>query len=228
MLTPPSDERNRYSQRSSERDVDASNQRWLFGYGSLVWRAEFPYTERRRAWIRGYSRRFWQASTDHRGLPDRPGRVVTLVPEAGARCLGVAYRLPDLAAEADGALRQLDHRERGGYTRRIATLEWAEHPATAPRIEGSRTPTSPDRSASEAPGRPSPVTAWFYIATPDNRNYLGPASVEAAALQIRRAQGPSGRNSEYVFELERFLRRHGAIEPHVFALAAALRARGAG
>ena len=201
-------------------------QRWLFGYGSLVWRTEFPYAERRRAWIRGYSRRFWQASTDHRGVPGRPGRVVTLVPEPGTRCLGVAYRLPEVEAEANGALQRLDHRERGGYTRLRTTLEWAEPGATPPRSEGPGTGVPADSSAPLDPHPPGPVVAWLYIATPDNRNYLGPAPLEEIAAQIRGARGPSGPNPEYVFELERFLRRYGAVEHHVFALAAALRAGG--
>ena len=83
----------------------------MFGYGSLIWRVDFPYHERRRALIRGWARRFWQGSRDHRGTPEAPGRVVTLIPRRGERCVGLAYRV-----EAD-VLAHLDHREKDGYER---------------------------------------------------------------------------------------------------------------
>ena len=64
---------------------------WLFGYGSLIYKADFPYLERRPASIADWTRRFWQGSHDHRGTPEAPGRVVTIIPEAGAVCHGMAY-----------------------------------------------------------------------------------------------------------------------------------------
>src|SRR5690606_19916645 len=64
---------------------------WIFAYGSLLWRPDFPYNQRRRAAVRGWRRRFWQASPDHRGRPEAPGRVVTLIAEADALCHGLAF-----------------------------------------------------------------------------------------------------------------------------------------
>jgi len=84
---------------------------WVFGYGSLIWRQDFPYGEARRAYIEGWMRRFWQGSHDHRGVPSDPGRVVTLIPSQGERCYGRAFLVePE-------TLDHLDHREKNGYER---------------------------------------------------------------------------------------------------------------
>jgi len=89
---------------------------WLFGYGSLIYKADFAYIERRPASIRHWVRRFWQGSHDHRGTPEAPGRVVTLVPQADAVCVGMAYLItPDTFGH-------LDVREKNGYLRFVTEL----------------------------------------------------------------------------------------------------------
>ncbi|MDN3523282.1 gamma-glutamylcyclotransferase [Halomonas ramblicola] len=91
---------------------------WLFGYGSLIWKADFPYIERRPAHIHGWVRRFWQGSHDHRGTPEAPGRVVTLVRRPGVACHGMAYRI------APEVLTPLDVREKNGYLREVTRLHF--------------------------------------------------------------------------------------------------------
>jgi cation transport regulator ChaC len=87
---------------------------WLFGYGSLIWNPGFTYAERRKATLQGWMLRFWQGSEDHRGTPQRPGRVATLVPCPEGRVVGAVYRID---GELEAILAYLDHREKGGYDR---------------------------------------------------------------------------------------------------------------
>lgn len=88
---------------------------WLFGYGSLLHRADFPWSARRPARAAGWARRFWQGSHDHRGTPEAPGRVTTLV-ASDEICFGIAYRVDAAVLEA------LDAREKNGYLRQRIDL----------------------------------------------------------------------------------------------------------
>lgn len=179
----------------------ALNGSWVFGYGSLVWRPSFPYVERRAAFVRGWVRRFWQGSTDHRGCPGAPGRVVTLHREASETCWGVAYRIgPD---DVEHVHARLDVREAGGFDRRWIRI-WFR-----------------DRTLASQRGT-------VYLASPGNPNYLGPAPLEEIAKQIRTSSGPSGTNSEYVLQLAEALREMGAEDAHVFEIEQLLRGRRGG
>lgn len=93
---------------------------WLFGYGSLIYKVDFPYLERQPASVRGWVRRLWQGSHDHRGTPAQPGRVATLVAEADAVCVGMAYRVEPATFVG------LDAREKNGYLRQEVALTLAD------------------------------------------------------------------------------------------------------
>jgi cation transport regulator ChaC len=174
---------------------------WVFGYGSLIWRVDFPFVESRPAVTRDWSRRFWQGSTDHRGLPGAPGRVVTLVEERGAACWGMAYRLdPELS---ETVMADLDYREKGGYRRLDLDIIFQD---TASPTGGART------------------SAVTWVAPPGNPNFLGEAGLDLIARQVAATTGPSGANSEYVLRLDEALRDAGAHDDHVFTLARMVRA----
>ena len=147
-----------------------------------------PFAEREPASIRGWKRRFWQGSTDHRGIPGAPGRVVTLLPDQQSRCWGMAYRLDETSRER--VMEQLDVRERGGYQRHDIESHLKDR-----RVPG-----------------------LMYLATPSNGNYLGPAPLQTIAEQICKAEGPSGANREYLFKLAQALAEMGSKDAHVTAL----------
>ena len=168
----------------------------MFGYGSLLWRPDFAHEERAPGFVRGFARRFWQGSPDHRGAPDAPGRVVTLVQEPGAVCFGVGYRVDP--ATWDAVLHALDERESGGFERLEVELVFSDE-------------TRP------------PVPSLVYVAPAGNPNFLGPDALPTMVEQIRAARGQSGANAEYVLRLADALRALGAEDEHVFDLAAGLR-----
>ena len=89
---------------------------WVFGYGSLIWRQDFPFLDYRRARIDGWTRRLWQGSHDHRGVPGDPGRVATIVRSPGDACHGCALLVGHEVFE------HLDHREKNGYVRHELTI----------------------------------------------------------------------------------------------------------
>lgn len=170
---------------------------WLFGYGSLIWRPSFPYVSRTPGFIEGWARRFWQSSPDHRGTPEMPGRVVTLIPMEGACCWGVVYGIDvDIAPEV---LSALDAREQAGYIRESVVV----HRRGLPALEGALT----------------------YIAPVGNGHAAGPAPDEVIVAHIRRAHGPSGSNLEYLLRLADALRDMNAPDEHVQRLAELARVR---
>ncbi|XP_048330940.1 gamma-glutamylcyclotransferase 2-3 isoform X3 [Ziziphus jujuba] len=104
---------------------------------------------------------------------------------------------------ADGEVCHLEVREKQ-YDKKAYLDFFTESMATTPAISG----------------------VMVYIASPDkktNVNYLGPASIEEIAKQIVQAEGPSGPNRDYLFQLEKALLQFGCKDKHVIDLAGEVR-----
>ncbi|CAI6278266.1 unnamed protein product [Periconia digitata] len=159
---------------------------WLFGYGSLIWKPPPHFDKRVPGYIEGYVRRFWQASEDHRGTPEAPGRVATLIDrahwetltdhhESTERVWGAAYHIP--TSHVAEVREYLDIREINGYSIQFTPFR----PADSPN---------------------STIHCLVYIGLPENPQFLGPQDPDRLARHILKSRGPSGENREYLFQLE--------------------------
>ncbi|MFE8071143.1 gamma-glutamylcyclotransferase [Marinobacteraceae bacterium S3BR75-40.1] len=162
---------------------------WLFGYGSLIYKVDFPYLERRPARIEGWARRFWQGSHDHRGTPESPGRVVTLVEAPGAECVGMAYRV------APKVFEHLDVREKNGYLRFTTDMAFED----GSRQQGLVYIATADNAAflgpADAPSMARQIAGAVGPSGP-NREYL---------LRLAESLRELGGHDDHVFELEQLL-----------------------
>jgi cation transport regulator ChaC len=149
-------------------------------------------------------------SQDHRGTPEAPGRVVTLIEReywqsltdhhqsAPERVWGVAYRIErEKVAEVKD---YLDIREINGYSIQYASF----YPAKGE----------------------SAIRTLVYIGTPDNDQFTGVQEPQALSEHITRSHGPSGPNIEYLLSLEAALDALGpeAGDEHVSDLSSRARA----
>lgn len=161
---------------------------WVFGYGSLIYKVDFPYLERELAQVEGWARRFWQGSHDHRGTPDSPGRVVTLVPEAGRVCRGMAYRVEHAVFE------HLDHREKNGYERHRVDMHLLDRGGA---VSGTLYVAGRDNPAFLGPADPATMAEHIL-------NARGPSGKNADYLfRLAEALRDMGEEDAHVFDLER-------------------------
>ena len=155
-------------------------ERWVFGYGSLMWRPGFPFAERRGATLHGRRRAFCIYSVHHRGTYERPGLVLGLAPGGATR--GVAYRV----AEAD-------------WHQVYAYLMEREQP-TETYLEARRPVRLDD-------GRR--VETLTFLSDVNHAQWAGALSLERQAALISGATGLSGRNTDYLRDLVGHLREMG-------------------
>jgi len=87
--------------------------KWIFAYGSLLWRPGFQFKKMKKASVLGWERRIWHSSTDHRGTPGLPGRVATIVPMKAGVCEGLVYGISN--SKWVETIEYLDEREKNGY-----------------------------------------------------------------------------------------------------------------
>ncbi|MCM2973352.1 gamma-glutamylcyclotransferase [Larsenimonas suaedae] len=163
---------------------------WLFGYGSLIFKAGFEYLQRRPAWISGYERRFWQGSHDHRGTPEAPGRVATLIESPEATCWGMGYLVTPEVFDS------LDVREKNGYLRRTISMTFDTNEMTDSIVYWA----GPDNAAWLGEASEAEIAAHIAVSegpSGPNREYL---------LKLADSLRELNDEDPHVFEIERHLR----------------------
>ena len=180
---------------------------WIFGYGSLMWRPDFPFLERVRSTVDGYNRSFCIRSTHHRGTPERPGLVLGL--DRGRSCTGIVYRIA--ASQAAATITYLRRRE-------LIYGVYRETTVTA-RLDGGPEPGAERRQ----------VRALAYTVERAHPSYAGRLGLARQANSIRGARGSSGDNLDYLFNTVHLLDALDIREPDIerlAGLAGAIAARG--
>lgn len=166
---------------------------WIYGYGSLIWRPEFEFTERRQALLHGYHRALCLWSRVNRGTPERPGLVFGL--DSGGSCRGVAFRIDD--RDAPQIMEALWKREMpsGAYI---------------PRWLNCRTDEGQ-------------IVALAFTMNRNTDAYVRDLPHEHLVHIVRNAHGSYGPCIDYVLETADALRRHDIQDKRLLALARSLR-----
>jgi cation transport protein ChaC len=153
---------------------------WVFGYGSLMWRPGFVFTERVGGVLYGRRRAFCIYSVHHRGTPQRPGLVLGLAP--GGSVLGAAYR--------------------------VASRDWADvHAYLLEREQPTETYREARSPVRLSDGRR--IEAVSFLSDTRHPQWAGDLDLERQARLIAGATGLSGPNIDYLRDLVEHLRAEG-------------------
>lgn len=170
---------------------------WIYGYGSLIWRPEFDYEERRLANLRGHHRALCLWSRVNRGTPECPGLVFGL--DRGGSCRGVVYRLA------------------GAQVPQFFPALWDREMST-----GAYLPRWLKCSTDQGD-----VKALVFVMNRANPAYISALPEEELVAIVRRATGRYGACIDYVVETARALRGAGIRDSRLESIAALLEASSA-
>jgi len=173
----------------------STNDLWVFGYGSLIWRPGFDYIERVSARLVGEHRALCVYSFDHRGTPEKPGLVLGL--DRGGTCRGVAFRV-------EGKLRNdtiayLRSREQTTHVyREVMRSVWIEN-EPRPRI-----------------------SALTYVVDRGHVQYAGRLPLHEQLRIVQQGHGRSGNNRDYVLSTVKAIEAEGFRDAPLHQLAVML------
>ena len=158
---------------------------WIFGYGSLMWRPDFPFQEAHLARLDGWHRRFCIVSRYYRGTDKRPGLVLGL--DRGGSCQGRAF-----CVAAEHGLRVVTYLR----MREQISGVYQEAHLNVLLLDGSH----------------RTVKAVTFVAEPAHPSFIRPLPLGAEAAIVAGANGSTGTNLEYLIATLEHLRAFGIRE----------------
>jgi cation transport protein ChaC len=180
---------------AQEKSESEHGDLWVFGYGSLMWRPGFDFTEQVPARLIGEHRALCVYSFDHRGTPEKPGLVLGL--DRGGACRGIAFRVK--AELRHATIEYLRGREQTtNVYREVMRSVWLENEAR-------------DR-----------VSALAYVVDRGHVQYAGRLNLAEQLHFVRQGHGRSGDNRDYVLSTVKSIEAQGFRDPQLHQLAAML------
>jgi cation transport protein ChaC len=169
---------------------------WVFGYGSLIWRPGFEFVEQAPARLIGAHRALCVFSHVHRGTPERPGLVLGL--DFGGACRGVAYRVSGKQRAATVAYLRAREQVTSVYRETVRSITLLVEPQRR-------------------------VDALVYMIDRGHVQYAGRLDLATQLHLVRQGHGQSGPNSEYVLSTVHALEALGLYDRDLHLLAQRLR-----
>jgi cation transport protein ChaC len=161
---------------------------WIFGYASLIWRPEFEVLEQHQTKVQGWHRALKMWSRVNRGSPECPGLVFALL--SGGSCLGMVFRTP--ANQVKKTVENLWFRE---MPNKVYTPRWLQCP----------TPKGP-------------VTALAFTLPRCSPSYTGTLSPAQYQHIFQNAKGRYGTTLDYAQETLNSLKQNGITDKSLAAL----------
>ena len=161
---------------------------WIFGYASLIWRPEFEILEQHPTKVQGWHRALKMWSRLNRGTPECPGLVFALL--SGGSCQGLVFRTP--SRQVRQTIEQLWLRE---MPNSVYTTRWLQCP----------TPQGP-------------VNALAFTLPRSSPSYTGNLSPAQYQHIFQNATGRYGTTLDYAKETFHSLKQQGIHDKALEAL----------
>ena len=189
------EERTRLVAETISRAPDINNF-WVFAYGSLIWNPALEFDRQHRCVISDYHRSFCFWTKFGRGSEEQPGLMMGLEP--GGECSGIGYRIP-----ADKLTVELDILFRREMLSFIYKPTWV----SAQPVEDSV----------------KAIDVLCFVVDSENERFCGELAEDKLIETLAVAEGPLGKNCDYLYQLVEHLEELDFEDSAMAALAAKVR-----